>query len=126
VTVDKLLLSQQVQPVSPVTKPGGKPVQKTGSSAFDKVLASQTEEIKFSSHAQQRMRSRNINFGPQEMSQLQNAVQKAREKGARESLILMGDMALVVSIRNNTVITAMDGQSIKENVFTNIDSAVVL
>lgn len=125
-TVDKLLLSQQVQPVSPVTRSEGKPVQKTGPSAFDKVLASQTEEIKFSSHAQQRMRSRNINFGPQEMNLLQNAVQKAREKGARESLILMGDMALVVSIKNNTVITAMDGQSIKENVFTNIDSAVVL
>lgn len=125
-TVDKLLLSQQVQPVSPLTRAGGKPVQKTGSSVFDKVLASQTEEIKFSSHAQQRMRSRNISFGPQEMNLLQSAVKKARDKGARESLILMGDMALVVSIKNNTVITAMDGQSIKENVFTNIDSAVVL
>ncbi len=125
-TVDKLLLSQQVQPVSPTTKAVSKPVQKTGSSEFDKILASQTEEIKFSGHAQQRMKSRNIRFGPQEMSLLQSAVKKAREKGARESLILMGDMALVVSIKNNTVITAMDGQSIKENVFTNIDSAVVL
>ena len=60
------------------------------------------------------------------MNLLQSAVKKARDKGARQGMLLMGDMALDVSIKNNTVITAMDGQSIKENVFTNIDSAVVL
>ncbi len=125
-TINKLISPEQLQPVAPQTKPGIPRIPKTGPSAFDQVLAAQTSEIKFSSHAQQRMRSRNINFGDQELSLLQNAVKKARDKGARESLILMGDMALVVSIRNNTVITALDGESMKENVFTNIDSAVVL
>lgn len=125
-TINKLISPEQLQPVAPRTKPGVAKTQKTGPSAFDKMLASQTSEIKFSSHAQQRMKSRNINFGDQELSLLQNAVKKARDKGARESLILMGDMALVVSIRNSTVITALDGESIKENVFTNIDSAVIL
>ena len=57
---------------------------------------------------------------------MENAVGKAREKGARDSLILMDNLALVVSIKNNTVITAVDEQSLKENVFTNIDSAVIV
>ncbi|NLU10275.1 MAG: flagellar protein, partial [Tepidanaerobacter acetatoxydans] len=57
---------------------------------------------------------------------INNAVDKAEQKGVRESLILMNDMAFVVSIKNRTVITAMNGDSVKENVFTNIDGAVIL
>ncbi|MGI6548906.1 MAG: TIGR02530 family flagellar biosynthesis protein [Syntrophomonadales bacterium] len=125
-TINKLISLEQLNPVVPPTKAGVAKTPKTQPSAFDKVLASETSGIKFSSHAQQRIRSRNISFGDQELNLLQNAVAMARDKGARESLILMGDMALVVSIRNNTVITALNGESIKENVFTNIDSAVVL
>ena len=61
------------------------------------------------------------------MNQLKSAVDKAAQKGARESLILMNnDLALVVSVTNRTVITAMDGASIRDNVFTNIDSAVIV
>lgn len=125
-TVNKLFLPEQLQPIAPLSKTGVKQDPKTGPSTFDKVLAAEANGIKFSSHAKQRIKSRNINFGDQELGRLQNAVNKARDKGARESLILMGDMALVVSIKNSTVITALDGESIKENVFTNIDSAVVL
>jgi len=53
-------------------------------------------------------------------------VSKAAAKGARESLILLDDKAFVVSVRNRTVITAVDGEHLKENVFTNIDSAVIV
>jgi flagellar operon protein len=53
-------------------------------------------------------------------------VDKAATKGSRESLLLMENMALVVSVKNRTVITAVDNDKLKENVFTNIDSAVVL
>ena len=61
------------------------------------------------------------------MQKLQQAVGKAAQKGARESLVLMQpDLAFVVSVRNRTVITAVDGDSMKENVFTNIDSAVIV
>ena len=75
----------------------------------------------------QRLQTRNINMTPAQMDQLKGAVDKAAQKGARESLILMNnDLALVVSVRNRTVITAMDGSSIKDNVFTNIDSAVIV
>lgn len=125
-TANKLFFPEQLQPIAPLTKTGAQKSQQAGLSTFDQVLAAQTDEIKFSSHARQRMKSRNIKFGDQEMNLLQNAMSKARDKGARDSLILMGDMALVVSVKNNTVITALDGESIKENVFTNIDSAVVI
>jgi flagellar operon protein len=53
-------------------------------------------------------------------------VDKAEAKGAKESLVLVDDVALVVSVKNRTVITAVDRQHLKENVFTNIDSAVVV
>ena len=60
------------------------------------------------------------------MTKLNAAVEKIAQKGSRESLVYLNDMALVVSIKNKTVITAMDGSSAKDNIFTNIDSAVIL
>ncbi|HMQ52402.1 MAG TPA: TIGR02530 family flagellar biosynthesis protein [Anaerolineae bacterium] len=81
--------------------------------------------VRFSAHAQRRISSRNIEFGREETMRLEEAVEKAAGKGARESLILMDDLALVVSIKNKTVITAVDADSRKDNVFTNIDSVVL-
>lgn len=83
-------------------------------------------EIKFSAHAQQRMKTRGITLNAMEMDQIRSAVSKAAAKGARESLVLINNKALVVSVPNRTVITAVDEGSLKENVFTNIDSAVIL
>ena len=98
---------------------------KTGS--FDQVLNQTLGGVKFSQHASQRLQTRNINLSNDQMNQLKSAVDKAAQKGARESLILMdNDLALVVSVTNRTVITAMDGASIRDNVFTNIDSAVIV
>ena len=93
--------------------------------SFRELLDSATGELKFSKHAQKRLASRNIELTPNDMEKISNAVDVARKKGARDSLVLMGDLALVVSIKNNTVITAVDENSSKENVFTNIDSAVI-
>lgn len=84
------------------------------------------EPLKFSAHAQARMKLRNINLSPEDIARLNQVVDKAQAKGAKESLILMNDLALVVSIKNRTVITAVDGANIKENIFTNIDSAVIV
>lgn len=96
-------------------------------SGFGQILDKKiNESIKFSSHAQERMRARNIELSDADMSKLVEAVGKARDKGSRDSLILMSDMALVVSVKNNTVITALDGQNLKDNIFTNIDSAVIV
>ncbi len=60
-----------------------------------------------------------------DMTTLQLAVNRAEEKGARDSLVLLRDMAFIVSVPNRTVVTAMDSEHLKENVFTNIDSAVI-
>jgi flagellar operon protein len=82
--------------------------------------------LKFSQHALDRMASRGIAFKPEDLLKLNDAVEKAAKKGSKESLVLMGDNALIVSIKNKTVVTAMDREAMKENVFTNIDSTVIL
>lgn len=95
---------------------------------FQKVLDQQVNksQLKFSQHAQQRLNARNIRLSSQDMTKLNSAVERAASKGAKESLILMQDLAFVVSVQNRTVITALDGQNMKDNVFTNIDSAIIV
>lgn len=80
--------------------------------------------LKFSQHAVERMRSRGITIQPDEMKAIEAAVQKAANKGAKDTLVISGDKALIVSAKNNTIVTLMDKNLMKENVFTNIDSTV--
>jgi flagellar operon protein len=82
--------------------------------------------LKFSQHALDRMNSRGITFKPEDLARLNDAVDKAAKKGSKETLLLMGDNALIVSVKNKTVVTTMDREAMKENVFTNIDSTVIL
>lgn len=84
------------------------------------------EEIKLSKHAAERMNSRNISFSENDIKDLGNAIKKAEDKGSKESLILLNDIALIVSVRNRTVITAMTRESLKDNVVTNIDSTIMI
>ena len=91
--------------------------------AFDSLL---TDRLKLSGHAQTRLASRNIELGKDEWERVLGGVDKAAEKGSKESLVMLDDIALVVSVRNRTVITAMDRENLKNNVFTNIDSAVIV
>jgi len=84
------------------------------------------DRLKVSGHAQTRMQSRNIDLGPAEWNRVMDGVDRAAAKGAKESLVLVDNAALVVSIKNRTVITAVDQEHLKENVFTNIDSAVIV
>ena len=122
------LANQPIQPINfPQTnKPRSIKTATTGG-AFEQVLNQAIGGVKFSQHAVQRLQTRNINLSPAQLNQLNSAVDKAAQKGSRESLILMNnELALVVSVTNRTVITAMDGASIKDNVFTNINSAVVV
>ena len=82
-------------------------------------------ELKFSSHALDRIERRGIPVNEQSLARLQGGVTRAAAKGARESLVLVDDTAFVVSVRNRTVVTAVDRQHMQEQVFTNIDSAVI-
>lgn len=82
--------------------------------------------LKFSNHAVDRMRSRGISYGAEKLGKLNQAVEKAAAKGAKETLVLTDDSALIVSVKNNTVVTVMDKSALKDNVFTNIDSTIVI
>lgn len=122
------------QPILPVTKPvttqpstqqSQRPSAATDAS-FSQVLQQELSGLKFSNHALQRLQTRNIQLNASELSKISSAVDKAAQKGANDSLILMNNLALVVSVKNRTVITALDGASLKDNVFTNIDSAVIV
>ena len=96
---------------------------KAGGEAADNSAAA---AIKFSNHAIERMRMRGISYSPEQMSRIETAVGKAQAKGARETLLLTDDSAMIVNVNNKTVVTVMDKNSLKENVFTNIDSTVVI
>jgi len=82
--------------------------------------------IKFSKHAQTRLESRNISLDSSDLNRLSNAVDKAASKGVSDSLILMNKMAFIVSVPEKTVVTAMPVDEAGENVFTNIDGAVII
>jgi flagellar operon protein len=82
--------------------------------------------VRFSHHAEQRLEQRGIQLQPEQMAKIESAVDKAAAKGAKDSLILFKDMAFIVNVKNRTIVTAMDGSSMQDNVFTQIDSAVVI
>ena len=93
--------------------------------AFGDVLAQRTAQVEFSGHALQRVRRRGIELGADTIQRLQTGVDRAAGKGARESVVFVDSTAFVVSVRNRTVITAVDRDHMKDHVFTNIDSAVI-
>jgi flagellar operon protein len=122
-----------IPPVTAPARPAGTPVQipPTGAAQFRDVLRNTTAAtsgtpLKFSAHAMQRLESRNIKLTPDDVARMNSMADKAAAKGAKQSLFLMNDVAMVVSIKNRTVITAVDHDSMKENVFTNIDSAAII
>lgn len=84
------------------------------------------DHLKFSAHAQRRLQERNVVLNGEDMRKIEGAVNKAAVKGSRESLVIYGDLALVASIRNKTIITAIEGKDMKDHIFTNIDSAVIV
>ena len=82
--------------------------------------------LKFSAHAAQRLKERKIALDPATMTRLNEAIDKADSKGVQDTLVLTKDAALIVNVKNRTVVTAMDKNNLKGNVFTNIDGAVLI
>ncbi|MGF7029728.1 flagellar operon protein [Paenibacillus mucilaginosus] len=101
------------------------PAEGAGAGAsFQSVL--QNQLVRFSHHAEQRLIQRGITLAPEELVKLSSAIDKAAAKGAKDSLMLIGDAALIVNIKNRTVVTAIDSASMKDNLFTQIDSAMII
>jgi flagellar operon protein len=122
--VDPALLSPAAPTTAPVrsSAPSASPLAGPG---FGAVLARRTAGVQFSGHALQRIERRGIDIGPQTLVRLQEGIARAQSKGARESVVLVDGTAFVVSVRNKTVITAVDPAHMRDHVFTNIDSAVI-
>ena len=113
---------------SPQSIKTNKDAKQDKSFSFEDVLASQQKEteVKLSGHAQQRLKQQNITISPTDLSRINDAANMAEKKGAKESLMLLRDLALVVNITNRTVITAVDKERQKDKIFTNIDSTIIL
>ena len=96
-------------------------------SSFLEILKEkEDEQVKFSKHATQRLSNRNINLTIEQMERLNSGIEAARGKAINESLVMMDDLAFIVNVKNNTVVTAMDQNETNSQVFTNIDGAVIV
>lgn len=93
---------------------------------FDKCVETAINNVKISAHASERLNSRNISLSENDIKNINNAINKVEGKGSKEALILYKDLALIASIKNRTIITAMDKSSMEEKIFTNIDSAIII
>ena len=97
-----------------LTKPAGKPAALVPS------------ELRFSRHALERMHSRGISFPKEQIAKMEAALVKAQAKGAKDTLIVSGDKALIVNAKTATVVTVMDKASMGEQIVTNIDSTIMI
>lgn len=97
---------------------------------FEQILAQKgstaKEPVHFSRHASNRLNERDITLSTEQLDRLMEGTNKAATKGINESLVLLDNLAFIVNTKSNTVITAMDSSETKENVFTNIDGAVII
>lgn len=127
---DKYLKQQKVNSGSNVPQGLGK-TQKGIS--FEEILHKQqvqkqqsTENVKFSKHAANRLNDRNIELTDKQLERLNDGTKKAGEKGIKDSLVLVDQLAFIVNTKSNTVITAMEQTETDENIYTNIDGAVII
>jgi len=116
-------------PISSTSRPQqareGAPNQ--GAARFEALLNATLagRQVRFSRHANERMQQRGLQMTGNQSRRLEQAMQDVASKGGRDSLVLLDQLALVVSVPNNTVVTVADRNNLQHNVFTNIDSAVI-
>jgi flagellar operon protein len=118
-------MSESIQRISAVgSATSTQPVSGVASSPQPQRTQS-TDGLTFSKHLTERINRRSIDLSPEKLDRLSQAVDKVAEKGSRESVVLLDNLALLVSISNRTVLTAIETGKMKNGVFTNIDSVVV-
>jgi flagellar operon protein len=105
------------------TKPN--PLENKATGKFGNILADELNKIKFSAHAETRIKSRGIEMNSSDMKRLEGAFESAKAKGSKDSFVMMDNKAFIINVPNKTVITAMDKSSLQSNVITKIDSAVI-
>lgn len=112
-------------------KAGSTGSKETAKVSFEDILKQKQEvsapdTLKFSKHAAMRLEDRKINLSKGQSERLEAGVLKASEKGIQESLVMVDSLAFIVNVPNKTVVTAMDQGETDQNVFTNIDGAVIV
>ena len=109
-------------------KTAGQNVSNVQGQSFAEILeqkkSAETGDLKFSKHASERLVSRNIDLSESQKERLNHAVKAAQAKGIKESLVMMDNLAFIINVKNNTVVTAVTGG--EERIFSNIDGAVVV
>lgn len=113
-----VLVRRTEQPVKAITESK----QNARTKSFEEVL----ESVKFSKHAVERIVSRDIKLSDTDYARLEKGLGLAKQKGIRQTLIMMDNKVFIASVKNNTIITASAEENLKENVFTNIDGAVIV
>lgn len=114
--------NQYSMPIPPMQK---NPAPKQAQTDFGRILQD-ASNLKISKHAKERMSERNITFNEKTWNSISEKVHDAHKKGVTDSIVLTTDAALLVSTKNNTVITAMDRHEATGNIFTNINGAIVI
>lgn len=113
---------RQIGPGAGIARPAGPaPVRTAGGPSFQDALG----RLQFSNHAQKRIERRDLDLDAGRLDRLNTAISRAAEKGARSSVVMLDDLAVVVDIRDRKVVTAINAEAGKERVFTNIDSVVI-
>jgi flagellar operon protein len=117
--VDGLRPSQDSFKKQPLNKPGE-------ASEFEQLLRQESKTFSLSQHAETRIKSREIPWDSHLEKRISKGIDQAESKGSREALILADDVAVIANVKSRTVVTAMERSQMKEKIFTNIDSAVLV
>jgi flagellar operon protein len=125
-THNPALVPPGISPAAPAsaTSPPRR-AQRVEGPSFADIFRDKVGGLQFSQHALQRVERRGIDLSDGTLNRLEAGAARAAGKGSRDSVVFVDDTAFVVSIRNKTVITAVDREHMREHVFTNIDSAVI-
>lgn len=122
-------INNKIHPVKPGQnqKPNQAPGKSLQQDSFQRVLDRKLQgEVKFSKHANKRIHQRDLKVSPKDLKRIESGIDRASQKGVKETLILMDNRAFIASVDNRTIITASNHEEMKDGVFTNIDGAVIV
>ena len=118
---------RQIEKVAPKTPKSNGNENLVSGKTFQEIFEKQSRQtISFSKHANQRTEERNINITQNDLNRLQDACDKADKKGIKDALVVMDNSAFIINTPSRVVITALDKNEMKNNIFTNIDGAVFI
>ena len=115
-----------IQPLQPHNVQQAPTIHQTTPKQRFSELLEQQSELKVSKHAAQRLEQRHIQINANDWQRITDKVLEARTKGVKEPLVITKDATMIVSAKNMTVITAMSKQEASNQLFTNIDGAIIL